>query len=169
MSIDSMAMTAPRPDTAGPLLEIRGLRIDGRSEDRWHEIVKGIDLNLRRGEVLGLIGESGAGKSTIGLAAMAYARPGCRITAGTIMFAGQDLAQARDAEKRRVGGTKIASVAQSAAASFNPAHRLIEQYAEMPLIHGLSAPEECRREAVDLYRRLRLPEPETLRFPYPHQ
>src|SRR5258705_291933 len=73
------------------------------------------------------------------------------------------------AEKRRVWGAKIAYVAQSAAASFNPAHRLIEQYAEMPLIHGLNAPEQCRREAVDLYRRLRLPEPETIGFRYPHQ
>jgi len=70
------------------LLEIRDLRIAGFSDERWHEIVKGVDLVLRRGEVLGLIGESGAGKSTIGLAAMGFARPGCRISAGTIMFDG---------------------------------------------------------------------------------
>jgi peptide/nickel transport system ATP-binding protein len=159
----------PRGKKGDVLLEIRGLRIEGQSDEKWTEIVKGVDLTLRRGEVLGLIGESGAGKSTIGLAAMAYARPGCRISAGTIKFDGQDLAQASHAEKRRVWGAKIAYVAQSAAASFNPAHRLIEQYAEMPLIHGLSAPEECRREAVDLYRRLRLPEPETIGFRYPHQ
>src|SRR4029077_14919209 len=102
MSIgDSMGRTAPRPDVAGPLLEIRGLRIDGRSEDRWHEIVKGIDLNLRRGEVLGLIGESGAGKSTIGLAAMGYARPGCRISAGFVLFDGSNLLEASEAERRR--------------------------------------------------------------------
>ena len=86
------------------LLEIRGLRIEGQSDDVWHEIVKGIDLTLRRGEVLGLIGESGAGKSTIGLAAMGYARPGCRITAGTIIFDGIDLAQAsRGREARALG------------------------------------------------------------------
>jgi peptide/nickel transport system ATP-binding protein len=170
--IDAVRPAGPAPKPRGKgdvLLEIRGLRIEGQSDEKWTEIVKGVDLTLRRGEVLGLIGESGAGKSTIGLAAMAYARPGCRITAGTIMFDGQDLAQASDAEKRRVWGAKIAYVAQSAAASFNPAHRLIEQYAEMPLIHGLTAPEECRREAVDLYRRLRLPEPETIGFRYPHQ
>src|ERR1700740_1048094 len=150
MSIDSMAMTAPRPDTAGPLLEIRGLRIDGRSEDRWHEIVKGIDLTLRRGEVLGLIGESGAGKSTIGLAAMGYARPGCRISGGSIVFDGVDLGEQNEAQKREIWGRRVAYVAQSAAASFNPAHRLIDQYAETPTWHNVVSMEEAKRQAVDL-------------------
>src|SRR5215470_1118575 len=156
-------------DPSKTILEIRGLRIEGQSDEKWHEIVKGLDLTLHRGEVLGLIGESGAGKSTIGLAAMGYARPGCRITAGSIMFDGKDLAKADNAERRRVWGAKIAYVAQSAAASFNPAHRLIEQYAEMPQIHALPNADGCKQEAVDLYRRLRLPEPETIGFRYPHQ
>jgi peptide/nickel transport system ATP-binding protein len=169
MSIDSMAMTAPRPDTAGPLLEIRGLRIDGRSEDRWHEIVKGIDLNLRRGEVLGLIGESGAGKSTIGLAAMGYARPGCRISAGVVLFDGSNLLEASEAERRRLWGSRIAYVAQSAAASFNPAHKLLDQCVESSIGHRIAAEDDAKRNAVDLFRRLRLPEPEQFGFRYPHQ
>jgi peptide/nickel transport system ATP-binding protein len=151
------------------LLEIRGLRIEGQSEDRWHEIVKGIDVTVRRGEVLGLIGESGAGKSTIGLAAMGYARPGCRISAGTIRFDGIDLHAAGEAQKRQLWGARIAYVAQSAAASFNPAHKLIEQYAEGPTCHGVMADGEARKQAVDLYRRLRLPQPETIGQRYPHQ
>ena len=115
MTVVDTAKTAgsppkPRGKKGDVLLEIRGLRIEGQSDEKWTEIVKGVDLTLRRGEVLGLIGESGAGKSTIGLAAMAYARPGCRITAGTIMFDGQDLARASFAEKRRVWGAKIAYV-----------------------------------------------------------
>ncbi len=73
------------------LLDIKGLKIDGYSDDVWNPIVKGIDLTLKRGEVLGLIGESGAGKSTLGLAAMGFARPGCRISGGSIMFDGMDL------------------------------------------------------------------------------
>src|SRR5882672_11733317 len=125
MSVNTQ--TAAPVRTADPgktVLEIRGLRIEGQSDERWTEIVKGIDLTLHRGEVLGLIGESGAGKSTIGLAAMGYARPGCRITAGEILFDGVDLAKIDDAQRREIWGARIAYVAQSAAASFNPAHRL---------------------------------------------
>lgn len=151
------------------LLEVRGLRIEGQADETWQEIVKGIDLELRRGEVLGLIGESGAGKSTIGLAAMGYARPGCRITAGTIVFDGLDLRRMPEAAKRKLWGARIAYVAQSAAAAFNPAHTLIDQYAETPTWHGRLGAEEAKSQAVDLYRRLRLPEPETIGFRYPHQ
>jgi len=151
------------------LLDIRGLRIEGQSEDVWHEIVKGVDLTLHRGEVLGLIGESGAGKSTIGLAAMGYARPGCRISAGTIMFDGVDMAKLSEPEKRKIWGRRVAYVAQSAAASFNPAHKLIDQYAEAPSWHHVLSPEDAKRQAVDLFRRLQLPDPEHIGGRYPHQ
>src|SRR6476660_9985218 len=115
MSVSERAANTDGSAEAGKvLLAIRGLRIEGQSDDRWSEIVKGIDLTLRRGEVLGLIGESGAGKSTIGLAAMGYARAGCRISAGTILFDGVDLLKLSPAEKRKLWGRRVAYVAQSA-------------------------------------------------------
>jgi len=151
------------------LLAIRGLRIEGFSDERWHPIVKGVDLTLRRGEVLGLIGESGAGKSTIGLAAMGFARPGCRITDGSIVFDGIDLRAASEDTRRKLRGSRISYVAQSAAASFNPAHKLIDQTIETALGHRIYDRVKAGQDAVNLYRRLRLPTPEAIGERYPHQ
>ena len=151
------------------LLTIKGLKIEGRSSDTWHEIVKGVDLTLHKGEVLGLIGESGAGKSTLGLAAMGFARDGCRISGGTIDFDGIDLRIASETLKRGLRGKRIAYVAQSAAASFNPAHKLIDQYCEAPVVHGVMARKKAEDDAVELYRRMRLPNPDEIGFRYPHQ
>ena len=151
------------------LLTIRGLRIEGRSAKGWSEIVKGVDLDLNRGEILGLIGESGAGKSTLGLAAMGYVKPGCRIAAGSIRFDGQELVGAPAPALRALRGRRIAYVAQSAAAAFNPAWRLIDQHCEGPVQHGVKSRREAEAEAVQLYREIRLPDPERIGLRYPHQ
>ncbi len=151
------------------LLEIRNLEIDGESDEVWHEIIKGLDLDLDRGEVLGLIGESGAGKSTLGLAAMNFVRPGCRIRGGTIRFDGQELTEQSETTLRRLRGVRIAYVAQSAAASFNPAHQLIDQFSEIPVVHNVKNRQDAEADAKDLYRRVLLPDPNGIGYRYPHQ
>ncbi len=151
------------------LLTIKDLVIEGYQEEQWNGIVNGVSLHLDRGEVLGLIGESGAGKSTIGIAAMGYARPGCRIVSGSIEFDGQDLTQASEEDVRKLRGVRVAYVAQSAAASFNPAHKLIQQFAETPVQHGVMPFSQAADKAKDLYRRLDLPDPENIGDRYPHQ
>ena len=151
------------------LLKIRGLKIEGKSDEVWSPIVNWIDLDLQKGEVLGLIGESGAGKSTVGLAAMGFTRDGCRISGGTVDFDGVDLVAASAAVKRNMLGKRIAYVAQSAAASFNPAHRLIDQHTEAPTQHKIRAKAESELDGMELYRRLRLPDPDNIGFRYPHQ
>ncbi|WP_417426118.1 ABC transporter ATP-binding protein [Hoeflea sp.] len=151
------------------LLKMRDIRIAGYSDEQWHPIIKGVDLTLRRGEIMGLIGESGAGKSTLGKAAMGYTQPGCKLTGGSIIFDGIDLAKAKDREKRLLWGTRIAYVAQSAAASFNPAHRLIDQTVEAATRRGIRPDAESRADAVELFRALQLPDPETIGNRYPHQ
>jgi peptide/nickel transport system ATP-binding protein len=148
------------------LLEMKDVVIDGYSDDRWHEIIKGVDVTLRRGEIMGLIGESGAGKSTL---AMGFARPGCRITSGSIIFDGIDLMKVSEAERRALRGSRIAYVAQSAAASFNPAHPLIAQTVEATVRRGIKPDAEARADARKLYRDLQLPNPDSIGERYPHQ
>ena len=151
------------------LLEMKDIRIDGFSDERWHKIIKGIDLTLHRGEVMGLIGESGAGKSTLGLASMGFTKPGCKITSGSVVFDGKDLVKASEDEKRSLWGTRIAYVAQSAAASFNPAHRLLNQTVEASLNQNLQSRDLAEADARNLYKQLQLPDPENIGDRYPHQ
>jgi peptide/nickel transport system ATP-binding protein len=118
---------------------------------------------------MGLIGESGAGKSTLGLAAMGYTQPGVRISGGSINFDGIDLRAASESRKRSLWGTRITYVAQSAAASFNPAHRLIDQTVEAANRMKIRPDADSRADAVQLYHDLQLPHPETIGLRYPHQ
>lgn len=151
------------------LLSIKGLKIQGFSDEKWHDIINGIDLTLHAGEVLGLIGESGAGKSTLGLAAMGYTQPGCRITAGEIIFDGVDLAKLTDGEKRKFWGNRMTYVAQSAAASFNPARRLIVQTTASTIRAGIKDQASAYEDAQQLYTVLNLPDPKHIGERYPHQ
>ena len=154
---------------ADALLDIKGLEIEGFSDEKWHDIIKGVDVTLRRGEIMGLIGESGAGKSTLGLAAMGYSQPGCRIKGGEINFDGVNLVKLSEAKMRRYWGNRMTYVAQSAAASFNPAHRLIAQTTAAKLRFGNLSKEEAYADARQLYGALNLPDPGNIGERYPHQ
>ncbi len=155
--------------TGETILDMRNVCIEGYGEDGWKTIVEPISFQLKRGEVLGLIGESGAGKSTLGLSAMGFSRGGCRIREGEIFFDGMDLRKASETQLRDLRGARIAYVAQSAAASFNPAYRLLDQFVEAPVLHGVSNARDASESAVRLYGEMNLPEPETIGFRYPHQ
>ena len=159
---------------ADPLLQIKGLVIEATSYPPGEPpknvtLVHGVDLTLQRGRVLGLIGESGAGKSTIGLSAMAYGRGGVRLTGGTIHLNGREIRLADAKALRSLRGREVTYVSQSAAASFNPARQIMEQVIETCLSHGLATKVEAEARAVALFRKLGLPNPETIGKRYPHQ
>ncbi len=156
------------------LLEIKNLRIEATAyppgEAPKHLVlVDDVSVSVAKGRVLGLIGESGAGKSTIGLSAMAYGRGGVRLTGGSVTLNGRDILKADAAGLRALRGHEVTYVSQSAAASFNPAWRLMDQVIETCLQHKLMSRKEAEARAVELFRRLGLPNPETFGSRYPHQ
>ncbi len=169
-----MAKTAPQSATPETLLDIRNLRIEATvyppgEAPKAVTLVHDVSLSLKRGKVLGLIGESGAGKSTIGLSSMAYGRGGVRITGGEIMLNGHDILKAGAGGIRKLRGREVCYVAQSAAAAFNPAHKLMDQVVEASLLHGVATRAEAEKRAKALFKKLSLPNPDTIGERYPHQ
>ncbi|WP_127900154.1 ABC transporter ATP-binding protein [Solirhodobacter olei] len=159
---------------ARALLEITDLKIEATAYPPGEPpqditIVDGVSLQLQKGRVLGLIGESGAGKSTIGLSAMSYGRGGVRLTGGKILLNGQEIRTAGPGKLRRIRGHTVTYVAQSAAAAFNPAKKLMDQVIETSLQHGIMGRSEAEKRAVWLFDTLGLPNPTRFGNRYPHQ
>lgn len=157
-----------------PLLKVRGLKIGATiyppgEKSRDIAIVHGVDVDLEAGKVLGLIGESGAGKSTIGLAAMAYGRGGVELTGGEVWVNGRDVLQSNMPDKRKLRGAEVTYVSQSAAASFNPAKRIMEQVIEAAIFQGKFSKSDAEARAIKLFDKLGLPDPENIGDRYPHQ
>lgn len=153
-----------------PLLDIRNLTIEAGTDGHRTPIVRDISLTLSRGEVLGIIGESGAGKSTLGLAALGFSKSGFCFTSGQVFFNGEDLLTRSEDERRALRGRRLAYVAQSASAAFNPAHRLMKQTIEPSQIHGEPHNKQSEIErAQDLYGQMNLPDPHHFGDRFPHQ
>ncbi|MGX9351874.1 ABC transporter ATP-binding protein [Shimia sp. W99] len=156
------------------LLKVRDLKIGATvypPGEKPHdiEIVHGVSFDLEKGKVLGLIGESGAGKSTIGLASMAYGRGGVKITGGEVWVNGRDILKTGLSDVRSLRGGEVTYVSQSAAASFNPAKKIMDQVTEASIRHGKFSKKEAEARAVELFRKLGLPDPENIGNRYPHQ
>ncbi|MFN4131396.1 MAG: ATP-binding cassette domain-containing protein, partial [Paracoccaceae bacterium] len=156
------------------LLQIRDLRIEATSYPPGEPpqdvvLVDDVSVSVEKGQVLGLIGESGAGKSTIGLSAMAYGRGGVRLTGGTITLNGREIRLADARALRALRGREVTYVAQSAAAAFNPAIKLMDQVIETCLLHRVMGRSEAEARAVMLFGKLGLPDPERFGERYPHQ
>lgn len=151
------------------LLKISDLRIEALSSGTVATILNDVSLTLDRGEVLGLIGESGAGKSTLGLAAAGFVKPGCHITGGSILFDGMELVGMDRVSLEKLRGVRVAYVAQSASASFNPSFQLGSQCAETALQHRTMSEAEAAKRVRELFVEMTLPNPDQIILRYPHQ
>ncbi|WP_171212261.1 ABC transporter ATP-binding protein [Ruegeria sp. HKCCA5426] len=156
------------------LLKVRDLKIGATvypPGEKPHdiEIVHGVSFDLERGKVLGLIGESGAGKSTIGLASMAYGRGGVQITGGEVWVNGRDMLKTSYGDIRKLRGGEVTYVSQSAAASFNPAKKIMDQVVEAAVEQKKFSRKEAEKRARELFAKLGLPDPDNIGERYPHQ
>ncbi|MCG7623028.1 ABC transporter ATP-binding protein [Epibacterium sp. Ofav1-8] len=157
-----------------PLLKVRDLKIGATvypPGEKPHdiEIVHGVSFDLMPGKVLGLIGESGAGKSTIGLSSMAYGRGGVKITGGEVWVNGRDILKSKLGDIRKLRGGEVTYVSQSAAASFNPAKTIMEQVVEASVEQGKFSRKNAEARARALFDKLGLPDPDNIGSRYPHQ
>ncbi|WEX11292.1 ABC transporter ATP-binding protein [Chelativorans sp. AA-79] len=151
------------------LLEIENLSISFFTRAGEVPAVTDFSCSVMPGETMGIVGESGCGKSTVALAIMRDLSNAGKITGGHIRFQGRDLGAMREEELRRIRGKDIAMVYQEPMASLNPAMRIGSQLIEVPLVHEKVSKEEARSRALDMVRAVRLPDPERMMSAYPHQ
>jgi peptide/nickel transport system ATP-binding protein len=152
------------------LVDVSGLHVTAAADGgEPSDIVRDIGFSIERGEVLALIGESGSGKTTIALTLLGYARRGCRIAGGSVRIGGDEVTTMSPVELSQLRGRRVAYVAQSAAAAFNPSLRLMDQVTEGVRMRGLMTRSAAEAKARDVFRALALPEPDRIGARFPHQ
>ncbi|MBX6320667.1 MAG: ABC transporter ATP-binding protein [Rhodospirillaceae bacterium] len=173
-----MVETALRPQAAAdpgrtpaeaPVLELDNARISYFTRAGEINVVPGVSFALQHGEAIGLVGESGCGKSTVAFAIMRYLGSAGRLTGGRILFEGRDMATMSPAELRAIRGGRMAMVYQDPMSSLNPVMQIGRQLMEVPIIHQGASEEEARRRALKMLAEVHLPDPEAIFARYPHQ
>jgi peptide/nickel transport system ATP-binding protein len=153
----------------GPILEIDKLSISFFTRLREIPAVMDFSVSVKPGEAVGLVGESGCGKSTVALGVMQDLGKNGRIVGGSIKFKGRDLGEMSDGELRDIRGSEIAMIYQEPMASLNPAMKIGKQLAEVPMIHGGMSEKEANARALQVVTDVKLPDPKRILQAYPHQ
>jgi peptide/nickel transport system ATP-binding protein len=168
----SEAATAPAlaAVVAAPILEVEGLRTHFFTRDGITRAVDGVSFTVAPGETLGVVGESGCGKSVTALSVMRLLPPRlARIVGGSVRFEGQELLGLDEPAMRRIRGNRIAMIFQEPMTSLNPVLTVGDQIAEAVMIHQGKGRTEAMRRAAEMLRLVRIPDPERRVFDYPHQ
>jgi len=159
-----------QPDPPAPLLQVRDLRTEFRTDDGILRAVDGVSFTLEAGRTLALVGESGSGKSVTSLSMMRLLPQGIgRVSGGQILLGGRDLAQLPEAEMRRVRGNDIAMIFQEPMTSLTPVYTIGDQIAEAILTHSDIGRRAAARRAVELLDTVGIPDPQARARAYPHQ
>src|SRR5439155_16976179 len=152
-----------------PLLEVANLHTSFKTRDGIVRAVDGISFSVDRGEIMGLVGESGCGKSVTSLSIMRLVPPPGRIESGTVTFEGRDLLTLRPEQMRSIRGQQLAMIFQQPTSSLNPVWDVGRQIGETLEIHRGMRPREARMRALDLLRIVGIPDPERRLRSYPHE
>jgi peptide/nickel transport system ATP-binding protein len=154
----------------GPIIEVRGLTVDYWQQDRWATVIEDLSLHINPAETLGLVGESGCGKSTTANAFLGFRPRGARYRSGSTIFEGQDLLRLPDSALQRIRGGKISLVPQNPTTALSPAIRVGNQIVEVLMVHRYcQTAAEARERTLDLLARVGLPNPQAIFSRYPHQ
>jgi len=154
---------------AEAVVEVDDLTIDFWDRDHWVNVVNHVSFAIQPGETLGLVGESGCGKSTTAFSLFGYRRPGSRVRAGSIRFEGRDLLRLTERELRAIRGARICLVPQNPAGSLTPSIRVGTQVVEALKAHRVSARQGTEKRTIELFGEVGLPEPAVIAKRYPHE
>jgi oligopeptide/dipeptide ABC transporter ATP-binding protein len=165
-----MSATIPQAAGAAPILEVRDLKTHFRTERGFYRAVDGVSFSVAAGRTLGIVGESGCGKSVTSLSIMGLVPepPGIR-AGGEIMFEGSDLLKRSRGEMEDIRGAKIAMIFQEPMTSLNPVYRVGDQIVEGLRRHRGMGKAEARERAVEMLRLVKIPSPETRVDAFPHE
>ena len=155
--------------SGGALLEVRDLRTHFFTDDGVVKAVDGVSFSLEKGKVLGVVGESGCGKSVSALSILRLISPPGRIVSGEILFEGRDLVKLPEPEMRAIRGNNISMIFQEPMTSLNPVFTVGNQIGEAIMLHQKKSRREARDRSVEMLRRVRVPAPEQRVDEYPHQ
>ena len=170
MSETASPPTETAPPTLEPLLDVRGLVTEFHSSEGVFKAVDGVSFSVSRGETLGIVGESGCGKSVTSLSVMGLIpRPPGKIPAGEIVFEGRDLLTLSARQMRDVRGNDISMIFQEPMTSLNPVYTVGQQIMEGILLHEDISEADARARAIEMLRLVRIPSPEGRVDDYPHQ